>query len=364
MSKDDFEVGYPHELIMSGILKAKRIIKSNNYTTKTKLIALLLLKQQEKLKEVNFIVDKTNISLSILKNVIQEKSLRNNIKGIQKNFMQLLDDFALRPTQPLLTKINEEFGFLLFLDIYINKLKNQKIISKEISELISKELPVNSSSHQGSIMLNLLNKEKISEEKTRLVVQILNNCSFNDIRIYFTHSLANQFVEFKGLFLFEHYKFLKEFMTENSKFFENEDLDDLSLEKMFQTSIFLCLIGYNSTLRIPHQEKINYLSDLVSKQIVIYEVESAFDTASTFKFRNRFRIKQYYVLILLILSLLVDIFWRIPLPPTISILGFEFTLSFKLPVFAFFALLISTIIFFKMINLKKNLIFHLQEKSF
>lgn len=232
----------------------------------------------------------------------------------KKILIDLLKEFKIRPTQPLMHETSATLENMLFLSIYLKPESPTSLIDASILNLMD-DLPEDSRIYQIVFLIKQFKRNSITNEEVRDLLLKIKQSLPCEIKIYLTYLFAQKYNNFKSIFLYEHYKLLRFFMGENQDILENKKLDDSALEIIFKSSIILYVCGYNKSIRLSYQEKLNYLESNISDETLVNKFRNAYDESFKIKIKNIKKFNLLFLFCIAIVLIVIDIFWRIKLPP-------------------------------------------------
>ena len=315
------EIGYPHELIMLSLKKSRISLDDKNKGLRCKVFAHTYLSFFE--NNINIELNKDNLydELEILYKI--RKKLKTNVKrSLIKKLERLNDIFIQNYNEANYNSLCEFFAFINFIQVLYDDISLIKAsLIKKIQS--NKLLPNDSELRSICFIINSYLSKSVNSANIVTILDKINSLKQMELKIYFSYKFSKHFKEFKSIILISHYLLLKKIMETQSNLFEHKNLSDDSLVELFKISSSLYICGYNNTLRLNFEEKINYESSIIDKKVISNEFEEKFDTIMRIKFLRFFSIPiKWYILVISILILIsasLDIFLPISIPLNIEI---------------------------------------------
>ena len=358
------EFGYPHEIISSSLRWATHTMEGS-YSKRVKLLASVVLNLIDITKPKKIDVDeKDNVNHRILyhipnKNTIKLKScIGEHVKELER----LLSQYEKRKNEPSLNELRRFIEESVLAFIVLKCLTNKELLKKDT---ISRIEPILSSSSIGSILdsISLLyERNKIDETTVNETINQFSSISEFPNHLYaifLTSNLASKYPTYKSKFLFEHYRALRKSVSGFEMYSESKRLDDTALERLFVTAVILYLCGYQHSLRLPHEEKINYFEHIIARNTITNEFKKAFTEKACFNVWS-LRIPLWIAVLIDGLLILIGIFWDLKLPAGLNLPILSVELPFNIPIFPVFAAILTFLIVFKIYRLKEYIIKYLR----
>jgi hypothetical protein len=355
------EVGYAHEIINLSLKKAKDAL-NRVYSKETKLLAFLVLKVTDKIpKGYEIQIDKNeDTELKVLYYICTDlRFLAGVYNDHRKKLKELFQQYLERETTPAFESFKESLEKAIVLHIISKELKEKNLIDKNF---ITQTLSAFSQDDELSgvlIALQKLDEKPLSELEVDDIIGKIHkttNSTLLPISTYLTFKLAMKSKEHKNKLLLEHFFLLKNLAQNFNITSEWENVDDTSLKKLFTTSILLYFCGYDTTLRIPHSEKLNYLKNMMSLPPFILEFERAYQECTTSRLLRGVPLQLWIISLINAISILLSLLhYEIYSPATLNFYVINFNLP-RIPLFGIVSVLLSFYITMKLYKLKDQII--------
>jgi len=360
------EIGYPHEIILFSINKAPEIIKGK-YNNRLKIITSLFMSIIGKNVNQEIEPSEEDIFSMILYNL--KKDSKVNITELVSKYQNQLEkkirDFNRRQSEPAYSALEKFIVDSIFYHILTSELSEYKLLPLNNEVLLT--IFTNNEELNTIIdsLLIFMENKKYTKKTEDIAISLSNltNEKLIESAIFISYRLAIK-TSYKKEFLYSHYRLLRKSMDKLYKIIKNPNLDDSILEKIMKLSIILYLCGYDKSLRLPHEEKLNYIDKVISIPTIIQKTEKALD--KNLKFRHKLIPIDINISILLFIVLILNgLYIVIPqlqnLKITIKdipIKSVSFPLPFPIdaPLLPIISTLILIIIIKKIYNLKENII--------
>jgi hypothetical protein len=280
------ELGYPHELLTFSSKKAEVIVKGS-YRTRTKILAALYISMQDKKVDLKVDVKNEPYLMALL---YLSKNSKINVRKIAEKLNNEIEEYCkqfeeAKSTSAFLT-LKNFIADCIYLHLISLEMFDVPILSYKSVNLCIKYLDseVEITSLLTSFKL-LEKKETNTEEIKRIISNLLSikESPLIESALLTSFLLALRFPNSKSEFLFVHYSTLRKLADVYAKIKDDQQLDDSILQQLFVTSIILFLCGYYKSLRLPHEEKLNYVEKIIKIPVLENEVEKSFDYASKIK---------------------------------------------------------------------------------
>jgi len=341
------EIGYPHELILLAIKKVENL-RDGQYTPKTKAFSnvFLSLLNEPLINDVDFI--QNYLELELLHNYFKKGyPLKKKINDHLNN----LFDIFIQSTGSS-NKFESLEDFLIFSFFFVIISDNPSLIKQNfLMKLTSNNLiPNNSTVKNLSELLLILQLKTFDDSKLHQILVTINSLTEIWLKIYLSYKCSFTFENHKELFLINHYSILKDLMDTYAEAFEHPHLSDQVFEDLFKISTSLFISGYNKSLRINIQEKMNYQESVLKQKSIITVYETHYDnTMRVFKIKI-----QRYLLIISILIVLFS-FLNIWAPLGISLGTIEFVIPVEFPIVIMITIALLSPVIIKLFKAKKNI---------
>jgi len=351
------ELGYPHELLTFSSKKAEVVMKGS-YRTRTKILAALYLSMQG--QKVDLKVDVKNEPCLMALFYLFKRS-KINVKKIAEKLNNEIEEYCkqfeeTKSTSSFLT-LKKFVADCIYLHSISLEMLGIPILSHKSIDLCMKYLDseVEITSILTSFKL-LEEKEKSPGEIKRVINALLpiKESPLIESALLISFLFALRFPNSKSEFLFAHYSTLRKLVETYIKIKDNQQLDDIILQRLFATSIVLFLCGYCKSLRLPHEEKLNYIEKIIKVPVIENEIEKSFDYASKVKIL-RFELPLWGLVITIIALLFLHAILEVYTPASINIGIISFNVP-QIPIFLSFSLILLTFLFYKLLKIKEDLL--------
>lgn len=354
------EPGYPHELILRAFAESMSVIQGH-YRMRVKLLANLL-RHILKEKRVDF---KGQIEddpfLRILAGLVEgvSSSIKEEITEYREKLNDSLEDFEKTQSAASYSEFTDLLREGVFLHILCKEIKNSPLFVKEDIAKFSKALD-----DRENKLRAVFSAIQISDNQTYDFVPhnlMFEFASFtegalNEVAIFLSYNLAVKYPKSKGQLLVVHYVLVKNAVENFKGLNSRQDLGDQVFENLFHIAIVLVLCGYLETLRLPNEEKIQYLEKVIQLPSIEYSVKKIFDGVATIPIpRVQLRVPLWLLLAISSVLLVFHWYWDIYLPLEMSQLGLKLTVP-NVPIFLTFAFVLSVIVLFRVYRLRSNII--------
>jgi hypothetical protein len=366
MNYNSEEVGYAHEIINLSLKKAKDVL-NRRYLKETKLLAFLVLKVTDKTQKGYKIqidkkeeIGKEEIDLKVLYYICTNlKFLTGVYNDHQKKLKKLFQQYLERKSISAFDSFKESLEKAIVLHIISKELKEKNLIDKNFITQVSSTFSQDAELSGILMALQKLDKKPLSKlELEEIISKIhkITNFILLPIAVYLTFKLAMKSKEYKDKLLLEHFFLLKNLAQNfNTTTEEWENADDTSLKKLFTASILLYFCGYDTTLRIPHSEKLNYLKNVMHLPSVTLEFEKAYDECTTSRLLREIPLHLWMISLINVILILLSLLHEIYSPATLNFYVINFNLP-SIPLFSTVSVLLSFYITIRLYRLKDEII--------
>lgn len=351
------EFGYPHELLTLSFKKAEDVLKGS-YRSRTKIFAALCLSMRS--RRVNLKVDVTNEPYLLALLYLSRKSklkLRKIAKKLNEKIGEYVEQFENTKSTSALSMLKNFVVDCAYLHLVSLEILGVPILSTEIIELCMKYLGTEVEVETLLTSLRLLREREINHTEIKKIVNtFLYTKEFPIIEttLLISFLLALRFPDLKSELLFAHYHSLRKLAAVYERIKDYQQLDDSILQQLFATSIALFLCGYYKSLRLSHEEKLNYIEEIIKEPFIEHEVEKSLDYASKVKIL-RFELPSWTVTLGIVLLLLLHAFFEVYTPASISAGIISFSVP-QIPVFLVFSLVLLIVLFYKLLKFKEDVL--------
>lgn len=354
------ELGYPHELILSASNRSMAVSKGQ-YRMRIKLLANLLNFVLKKKREDVKIEKKDDPELLILASLTSRSSssLRQNISEYREKLNALMEDFQTTQSEPSYSSFMDFLKEGIFLHILCKEIKGSPLFLEEDIHKFSSTLDNRENNLKAVFSaIQIWGTQKYDIVPQSIISEFisLEDKALKEAVMFLSYILAVDYPKSKRELLVTHYMLIKSVIDEFKEVVIQENLTDQVLENLFKVAITLYLCGYLKTLRLPDNEKAQYLEKIVNLPSIEYSFRKAFDEAANISVPHiQFRVPLWTLLAINSVLLVLHWYNEIYLPIEFSLFGIKFT-GPNVPVLLFFAFLISVFMLFRLYKLKSNTI--------
>ncbi|MBS7646219.1 hypothetical protein KEJ24_00045 [Candidatus Bathyarchaeota archaeon] len=349
------ELGYPHELLTLSFKKAEDVLKGS-YRNRTKIFAALCLSMRS--QQVDLEVDVKNEPYLLALLYLHKRSrlrLRKISRGLNDKIKEYVEQFENTKSTSAFSALKNLVVDCTYLHLVSLEILKVPILSAETIELCMKYL--GSEVEIGTVLssLRLLEEKEANRTEIKKIINsflYIKEPSLVESTLLISFLLALRFPDLKSELLFAHYYTLRKLAEVYEKIKEYHQLDDPILQKLFATSIVLFLCGYYKSLRLPHEEKLNYIRETIKEPFIEHEVEKSLDYASKVKILH-FELPLWFMTLCIITLLLLHVFIEVYTPASIGIGIISFDLP-RIPLFLVFSIVLLIVLFYKALKFKED----------
>lgn len=348
------DLGYPHELLFISSEKAKEVLRGR-YRTRTKLFAAFFLSVLGQKVELN--VDTQDPYSSMILQLTKGSKIkaRKIAKQVAKKLKEYVDQFEQLQTKAAFYDFRDYLENCIYLHVVSKAISRIQILPPRIIEQCIDNIKPESDLKYFLVAIQLLENKEIarSVEINKIINTFLSTdkSPLLEAALFLSFLLAVNYPDFKSSLLITHYTILKNVTRKFEKLIERDGSpDDPVLQNLFMTSIVLFLCGYLRSLRLSHEEKINYMEQVMEHPFIEWEIRVNFDKVSRIKM-----IPIWGLLISSIALILLHVFVEVYLPGSISMGPLSLTLP-NVPVFLTITLIVLSFTTYKIIRLKDELL--------
>lgn len=356
----DEELGYPHELIIEALNQSTTTINSQ-YHYRVKLLAALVKRIFEN-QEVDLpLQNSTDPVLSLLESLVRRSGIKEATENVRLELGKALTDYSTNPIRPSYDKFMGLLKEAILLHIICKEsFKNKLLDSQEIANYLN-VLDFDETESQAilsAIQLWISGKNKGIPYSIIFEFTRLTNSEIQNAAIFLTYELAVDNTEFKRELLYTHYLLVKKVVNDFRSIFGQQSLSDEVLESLFKTALILFYCGYSNSLRIPKEEGIAYIAEVLNRESIEKSFKEAFNEVGKVGIsQTHLKIKiNLWILSAVDLALLV-IHWlyEIYAPIEFSPFGLQFTFD-KIPVFLLTAIIVTAVLISYLYRLEGKII--------
>ncbi|MEM3572813.1 MAG: hypothetical protein QXJ62_01080 [Nitrososphaeria archaeon] len=351
------ELGYPHELLILSFKKAEDVLKGS-YRTRTKIFAALCLSMRSQQVDLKVNVKNELYLLALL--YLSKKSklkLRKIAKRLNDKIKEYVEQFESTKSTSAFSALKNFVINCIYLHLVSLEILKVPILSAKIIELCMKYL--GSEVEIGAVLssLRLLGEKGANPTEIKKTINsflYIKESPLIESTLLISFLLALRFPDLKSELLFSHYYTLRKLTDVYEKIKDYQQLDDSILQKIFATSIVLFLCGYYKSLRLPHEEKLNYIQEIIKQPFIEHEVEKSLDYASKVKILH-FEPPLWFITLCIITLLLLHAFIEVYTPASIGIGIVSFNLP-RIPLFLVFSIVLLIVLFYKVLKFKEDVL--------
>jgi len=361
---EEKELGYLHEILFFSLIISKNILKTK-YRQHVKVITELFLHLFGEPIETKRDIQIKSSYIGLLHAIARrsKKNIKKYSNEYRINLRRLIDTYNENQTEPAFSSLKKFVEEGIFAHIISKKEMGIPVfLSKEIENVLStlKRVPEEKLTYL-LVALQLIDKpQNITKKRTDKILNAfysVNESPLLESSIFLTYNLAMKCPTYKREFLLVHYWLLKrsievlKYAIETKN--ESKILDDTTVEKLFRTSIMLLLCGYSKSLRLAHEEKINYIEHVIKLPAMVSLFQQAFDKHSSIKLWG-YSIPLWFTTLISVVFILFHVFIEVDVVATIgNVVGFS--LPFQLPFFLSISLFLILNNLISLYKLKNNI---------
>jgi hypothetical protein len=351
------ELGYPHELLVLSSKKAKDVLQGQ-HRNRTKILALLFLSTQGHKTDLKITI-KDELYLEALESLARKNKLkiRKIANELNKKIEEYISQFEKTQSTSAFSELEKFLADCFYLHLVSQEIVGISILSERIIKRSASYLKPESELKVFLDSLQLLSRKEVaSTEMSKIANTFLsaNKSPLIEASLLLSLLLAVRYPASKSELLLAHYTILKTVANDLGKLLEHEKLDDTALQQLFTTSIVLFLCGYAKSLRLSHEEKINYIKKVMGISFVEHEIEKNFDQASKVGIFG-LPLPLSGIIIAAIILVFLHVFVEIYSPGSISIGIVSFNLP-PVPIFLTISVALMVVTFIKIVRFKRDLL--------
>lgn len=356
---EEQDLGYPHELLFLSLKRAAEVLE-RKYNKRTKILALLLLSIHGRKVDVRFKTDDPYLKTLLNLTGRSKVEIRRITGELHMRLVHYINQFERTQSTAALSDLKEYIKDCIFLHLIAKEIANVSIMSPELIEKCNKYIEPKNHLKDFLTALQILGQERIVRSPND-INKILSTLSLTEeesplieTSLMLSFLMAIKFPELKSQLLLIHYKILKAISKQFEKLVEHKKLDDLALQQLFMRSLALSICGYSKSLRLPHEEEINYLEKMIGLPFIEYRVQEILDEIAIAKFRQ-FKLQLWLLPMMTIMFLFVHIFAEYYIPGSLNLGVISLSIP-RIPIFLTISILLLVITSFKLRKIKKQLL--------
>lgn len=355
--KEQEELAYPHELLILSSKRAMEVLEGK-YNQRTKILALLFLFIQGRKIDLRIKTDDPYLKILFALAKRSRIYIKRIAKKVNEKLLLYIQQFEETQSTTALADFEDYLKDCIYLHVISKEIMGIQILSPLAIESSMKYVKPKSELRDFLVAIQLLEEEKITDHAN--INRVIGTFSLTketpliETSLMLSFLLAVKFPELKSDLLLTHYATLKTIANEFEKLLEHKKLDDIALQQLFMKSIVLSLCGYSRSLRLSHEEGINYLEEIIKLPFIERRVSETFDKVSKLRI-SQFALPLWCLLIAAIVLAIIHEFAEIHLTGSVNI-GI---ISFSIPAIPFFltvSISLSITILYKLLKLKRELL--------
>jgi len=358
IAKKQEELVYPHELLILSSKRAMEVLEGK-YNKRTKILAFLFLFIQGRKTNLRIKTDDPYLKILLTMAKRSRINIRRIAKEVDEKLLYYIHQFEETQSTTAFADFEDYLKDCIYLHVISKEIMGIPILSSLTIKSSMKYVKPKSELRDFLVAIQLLERrEEISRsaDMNRIIstLSLAKETPLIEASLMLSFLLAVKFPELKSELLLTHYTTLKIIADEFEKLLEHKKLDDIALQQLFMKSIVLSLCGYSKSLRLSHEEGINYLEEIIKLPFIECRVSEIFDRASKLRI-SQFELPLWCLLIVAIVLVFIHVFAEIHLTGSVNI-GI---VSFSIPAIPFFltvSIILSIMILYKLLRLKKELL--------
>lgn len=352
------ELGYPHELILFASHRTMGVIQGR-YRTRVKLFANVLRRVLgEKPVKID-VPDRADVSMRLLKGFTGRGPSSGAAEDFRAKLDQLVEAYRTNRSSPTLADL---VGFVedgVFLHILYKEQGKDPLFAEDGLDGVLKVLDRDGGGLKGIIAAIRLLEGKSCESVSNDVISGLSSSGGErllETAIYVSYALAVRCSRSKRELLVVHYRLVRKAVGELSVAVDGANLADDVFERLFRVAIALFMCGYLKSIRLPQEEKVRYVDEIIKTPSIEQVFAEVFDSAAGFSVpRTDSRVPIWVAPLAAVILLILHATVEIQRPFETSLFGVSIAIP-AVPVFLLFALAVLLILLLRLLYLKKDII--------
>lgn len=354
------ELGYPHELILSASNRTKSIF-TETYRIRIKLFANLLNYVLEKKQEKIDLDKKDDPELLILQSlVVPLDSLDQHLSSYAGKIEQCMTDFDETQSESSYDLLKSYLKEGVFLHVLCKQIKGKRLFCEKDFVRFSKVLDYKENDLK-AIFSAIQVWENIKKypnvpHSISIAFHSCDDVFLQETMMFLSYVLAVDHPDNKQELLMAHFMLVRKIVEQFKEVVSQEKLADDVLEGLLRTAVVLSFCGYMKTLRLPNEEKIGYVNEVLRIPSVEHSIGKSYDSVANISLPYVQLKLPYWLLlafdsIFALLHAVHEIYW----PWEISQLGIKLEIP-EVPIFLLFSFIISSVLAFRVYNLKNKIL--------
>jgi hypothetical protein len=351
------ELGYPHELLVLSSKKAEDVLRGR-YRNRTKILAALFLSVQGHKVDLKINVE-NELYLSALLSLAKRTKMKTRkiATELNKRIEEYIHQFEMTQSSSAFSELKNLLVECIYLHLVSKEILGISILSQKSIEHSIGYLEPTSELKFFLTSLQLAEKRETSPAQMHEIISAFISAKESPLiesALLLSFILAIKYSSSKSELLLTHYSILKTIAEVLGRLLEHQKLDDPALQQLFTTSVVLFLCGYTKSLRLSHEEKINYVEKVIAIPLVEREVERNFEKTSKIKV-SQLELPLWGVVLAIIILIFLHVFAEVYVPGSVSLGVVSFTLP-PLPIFLTISFVLLLVVFYKILKFKHDLI--------
>ncbi|MCJ7761020.1 hypothetical protein MUP59_07785 [Candidatus Bathyarchaeota archaeon] len=356
-SQSERELGYPHEVILYALVRSETTIEQD-YRTRVKLFANLLRIISRKNPAKVEVPEGADVTVRMLESLTTSDVFRKTYGDYLKKLQQLMEGYARNQSAPLWDSLREFVADGVFLHILARELGKDTLFSTEESGRILEVLD-----EADGVLGGLFGAVQLWESSScdNVSSNIINSLSssateeFIEARMFLSYALAMRCPRSKPELLVGHYQLVRRAVGSLSNTINQDRLSDEVSERLFRVAVGLFLCGYLNSIRLPNEEGIRYVDEIIKDPSIEYIFGEVYDSVASVSIPKTVWTVPLWGLALTDVVLII-LHWTVEIqrPYEISIGGFSMTIP-AVPVFLLFVVVILLVLLWRLYDLKGSI---------
>lgn len=352
------ELGYPHELILFASHRTMDVIQGR-YRTRVKLFANFLRKVLgEKPVKID-VPDRADVPMRVLEGLTGRGLFSGAVEDFRARLEQLVEAYRKSHSSPALADLSSFVEDGIFLHILSKEQAREPLFTEEDLDGFLGVLGRGGDGLRAVIAAIRLLEGKSCESVSNDVVSGLSSSGRErllETAIYVSYALAVRCSRSKRELLVVHYRLVRKAVGELSVAVDGANLADDVFERLFRVAIALFMCGYLKSIRLPQEEKVRYVDEIIKTPSIEQVFAEVFDSAAGFSVpRTDSRVPIWVAPLAAVILLILHATVEIQRPFETSLFGVSIAIP-AVPVFLLFALAVLLILLLRLLYLKKDII--------
>lgn len=357
-SEKESELGYPHELILYALAKSGIVIEQR-YRTRVRLFAgLLRTILKEKTAKVQ-VPSNADATVRMIESLAKTSLFKSASEDYRNRLHQLIEEYSTGQSAPSLEALREFVEDGILLHVLSRELGKGTLFTAEDMEKISQVLNETGGGLSGLLAAARLWEGSSSDSVSNDIINALASPEKEQLQeaaIFLSYALATRCSRSKRELLVTHYLLVRKAVESLSGTVNQENLIDVVFERMFRVAIVLFLCGYLKSIRLPQEEKVRYVDEIIKSPSVERVFGEVFDATATVHIPKTESRAPLWILALADLILIaLHQFAEIQSPYETSLSGLPITIP-AVPVFLLLAVIILSVLLLRLLYLRGNIV--------